>query len=166
MISFDQTISKQIHALGLGHMKVWAVISEIGLWFFIPLAVWVWFLYGWNADVARMIFLSIFIGFFGVMLMRSIIKRPRPTTIKTDYKAMFQWSFPSLHASVGFSAATILALLLVAQGGWILWLIAVLLVTFASLVSVTRLFVGVHYATDIAVGAVIGMMIGTLVYVL
>ena len=65
---------------------------------------------------------------------------------------------PSAHAMNWFSGATLLYLFYPKRWVWFL--------TFAFLVALSRIIVGVHYPSDIFVGAVIGIGIGAGVYFL
>jgi len=65
-------------------------------------------------------------------------------------------SFPSAHAMNWFSGGTLLFLFYPKRWVWFL--------TFAFLVALSRVYVGVHYPSDIFAGAVIGMGIGAGVY--
>jgi membrane-associated phospholipid phosphatase len=59
-------------------------------------------------------------------------------------------SFPSGHTSIAFSTATSLSIICPK------WYIIVPSYTWASLVSYSRMYLGVHYPTDIIAGAVVG----------
>lgn len=65
-------------------------------------------------------------------------------------------SFPSSHAANTFGAAAVLALSL---GGW--WRLAYLP---ALLVSLSRVYLGVHYPSDVAAGALLGLILGWLLW--
>jgi undecaprenyl-diphosphatase len=64
-------------------------------------------------------------------------------------------SMPSSHAANCFGQAALFGLLYV-QARWPL-------VIFASLVALSRVFVGVHYPGDVLVGTMVGLMIGLIV---
>jgi undecaprenyl-diphosphatase len=65
-------------------------------------------------------------------------------------------SFPSKHATISFLLATFVFLLNKKLG--------FLFLVFAVLVSTGRVFVGVHYPSDILVGAIFGILIGFLFF--
>ena len=67
-------------------------------------------------------------------------------------------SFPSAHAMNWFSGAMLLYLFYPKRWIWF--------ITFAFLVALSRVYVGVHYPSDIFAGAVIGIGIGAGVYFL
>ncbi|MFG2054144.1 phosphatase PAP2 family protein [Micromonospora sp. NPDC048930] len=93
--------------------------------------------------------------------LKSLVAEDRPCRSPADLvivaghcPAVGDWSFPSNHATIaGALAAT--ALLLHRRIG----LVAVPLAVLAAL---SRVFVGVHYPHDVAVGLLLGALIGTL----
>lgn len=67
-------------------------------------------------------------------------------------------SFPSGHSSTAFATATMLALT------YPKWYVAVPAYTWAGLVGYSRIAVGVHYPSDVIVGALVGMGTSLLVF--
>lgn len=90
-------------------------------------------------------------------LMKSSTKRKRPyhytEKVMQGVRALDQFSFPSGHTlhAVGFSVA-----LLHLFPAW-----SVLVVPFALLVALSRLVLGLHYPSDVLIGATIGYSLGT-----
>lgn len=68
------------------------------------------------------------------------------------------WSFPSNHAANNFALARTVQVLAPPY--------AVAAYTFAAVVAISRVYVGVHFPTDIAVGGLIGWLAATLVLLL
>ena len=69
------------------------------------------------------------------------------------------FSFVSSHAANAFGVATFLWLILRKNVKWI-WLMFI----WATIFSYTRIYLGVHYPSDILGGGVLGALIGLLVY--
>lgn len=86
--------------------------------------------------------------------LKLTIARPRPFEVGAAQligKASGGSSFPSQHAAFTFTAATT-TMLANRVLGWIAFL-------FAALVAYSRVYLGVHYWSDIIAGAVIGSII-------
>jgi undecaprenyl-diphosphatase len=90
------------------------------------------------------------------LAMKAAIGRPRPfeTIPQADplIKATVGQSMPSGHAATSFAGAVILAYLL---PRW-----APLFFLLATAIAFSRVYVGVHYLSDIAVGALVGAAVG------
>ena len=63
------------------------------------------------------------------------------------------FSFPSFHATTSFAAATVIAM--IAGRRWGMWS-----VIGATLISLSRLYLGVEWPLDVLVGALLGVIIG------
>mgnify|MGYP003311756819 CR=1 FL=1 len=96
---------------------------------------------------------------FGNLLIKPLIHRPRPcwlyevqliTKIPSDY------SFPSGHAGSAFAVAVVVFLMCPRK-------IGVPVLVFAFVIAFSRLYVGVHFPTDVLGGALIGAVIAYLV---
>lgn len=92
-------------------------------------------------------------------LIRAVIHRPRPYLSHDVVQPLFtvsEWSFPSGHALFMFAFATAVYFFDKRWGGWM----------FAgSVVMVlSRIGAGVHYPSDIIVGAVLGAAVAYFVY--
>lgn len=87
------------------------------------------------------------------MLIKRIVKRPRPFLANVKIKAVYQpseYSFPSGHTSTAFTTATALS------QAYPKWYVIAPSFLWASSVGFSRLYLGVHYPTDVAAGAVLG----------
>lgn len=103
------------------------------------------------------------IGFAASELIKEITVRPRPFLSLPDARllvsAPHSYAFPSGHATSAFAAASgaVLAakkmLGRVPPWGWAM-------VALAAVISYSRLYVGVHYPTDVAAGALLGLACG------
>jgi len=93
-------------------------------------------------------------------VIKTVVQRPRPcqalTEVRTPCGCGPASSFPSSHAANSAGLATLIAL---AYPAW-----AVPAVAFALLVALSRVYVGVHYPTDVMCGALLGLACGLLVW--
>jgi len=96
-------------------------------------------------------------------VLKLSVNRPRPFV---DYPAFFiqkdksvgPHSFPSGHTTFAFATATNLSF------SYKKWYVAVPAYAYASIVGYSRMHLGVHYPSDVLVGAVIGVGSGFLVW--
>lgn len=105
-----------------------------------------------------------------VMSLKRMVKRPRPYAALADVQArsarhqgervLDPHSFPSGHSMLAFAIAT----------SWSLsqqrWYVVVPSALWATSVALSRVWLGVHYPSDILVGAVLGGGIATVVHLL
>ena len=117
--------------------------------------------------VALGLTLSLVVVAISVFVLKAIVGRARPCMCLPGVHALYfttptDGSFPSGHAAGSFCFATYLALRAM-QSGWsrrAKIAVAVVLGLFAAGVSISRVYLGVHYPFDIAAGALLGSAIG------
>lgn len=90
----------------------------------------------------------------GELIMKNIVCRPRPCQEFPDYVTMLipppgSYSFPSGHSSSSFAAA---AVLLFFSKKW-----GLAATCMAALIAFSRIFLFVHYPTDVLAGTVLGI---------
>jgi len=98
---------------------------------------------------------AIIVSYGIVYILKLILKIPRPC-LGLSY-CPNTYSFPSGHAAVIFTAATILSLHYKNKG------FAPLLLIFAGLVAFSRIMLGVHRIEDIIFGSIIGLIVGLII---
>ncbi|MDO6460250.1 phosphatase PAP2 family protein [Granulosicoccaceae sp. 1_MG-2023] len=99
--------------------------------------------------------LTAMLGLLLYKLMKSATRRPRPYAysrcVQQGNVALDQFSFPSGHTLHAVSFATVLVHYF---PEW--WVIAV---PFTALVGLSRLILGLHYPSDVLIGALIGYLL-------
>ena len=104
--------------------------------------------------VVLALILSVVVGNWGIKIL---IERPRPCDVDPSVELLIphpgEFSFPSGHTCASFSAAVAIFKALPRKFG-------IPAIVLATLISLSRLYVGVHYPTDIAAGLVIGILSG------
>jgi membrane-associated phospholipid phosphatase len=102
-------------------------------------------------------------------VLKNLVKRVRPcndpamaSTIIARVPCGSGYSFPSSHASNHFAIAGFLSLVFYSRWRWI-WLVGMV---WAFVISFSQVYVGVHYPVDVTCGAIYGLLVGWLVYLL
>ena len=92
------------------------------------------------------------------LVLKPLVARPRPCDINTALDYLIArphgWSFPSGHTAASFAAASALWF-----GKSRLWIPCGIL---AALIAFSRLYLYVHFPTDVLGGAVVGILCGAL----
>ncbi len=122
------------------------------IYFFVGLTAGIWFRREWGLQ--RRVYLAFVSAFISrvviVELIKRTVARPRPFEILDVHQLLVDEgtgkSFPSGHTVIFFSIAFAF------WGTRWFWPLLVL----ATLGSLSRIFVGVHYPADVLVGAIIG----------
>ncbi len=97
------------------------------------------------------------------VMLKNLIARGRPYDVIEGLNCLIQrptdYSFPSGHTGSSFASGVVLFLGLPKK-------YSVLFLVLAGLIGFSRLYVGVHYPSDVLGGAVIGTVIAISVYVI
>ncbi len=94
------------------------------------------------------------------LLLKPVVERTRPYEVVEGLRLLVSpvndYSFPSGHSASSMAAAV--AMLTSLPEGWQIagWCAVIL----AVLICVSRLYIGIHYPTDVLCGACIGILIG------
>jgi undecaprenyl-diphosphatase len=154
--AFDRTVLLWIHA----HFPEWLnepmlLVTALGYYYVVLplLAVAVFVLYrrGWRLSA---VLLAVSTGGSIVLttVLKGVFKRARPELFDSGYHASF-YSFPSGHATVAVGFYGMLTLILAYRlEGLARWAVVVSGVLVVLLIGFSRLYLGVHYPTDILAG--------------
>ena len=153
---FDRAVLLWIHS----HFPGWLdgpmrLVTALGYyWVVFPLlAVTVLAFYrkGWKLS-AILLVVSTSGSLVLMTVLKAIFERSRPDFFDSGYTASF-YSFPSGHATVAVGFYGMLALLLAYRlRGYARWLVAACGVSLVLLIGFSRLYLGVHYPTDVLAG--------------
>jgi undecaprenyl-diphosphatase len=149
------------HSLSAGFPdKFFAIITDVHNWYISYIILWgiSFFKGGRKGKIAAVgvIVLIVITDQTGGHLLKEIIHRIRPCRalpdVLTPIGCAGSYSFPSNHAFNNFAAATFYYRFF-PKLKWVLFITA-------FLIAVSRVYIGVHYPSDILGGAVLGFVFG------
>lgn len=108
--------------------------------------------------------LSVIIATIINTLMKLVFARERPNILRLIEET--NYSFPSGHAMIN-TAFYMMLLLLTWQhikNKWIKYTISIICITMPLLIGLSRIYLGVHYASDVVAGWIIGFIISIIVF--
>ena len=131
--------------------------SDLLRYFILPLVVIIWIVIGRSKAFKHLIMLIVVVATTDIIshrVIKATVKRPRPEhhhDLKVNLKTHTHtgWSFTSNHAANNFAAATYLTWAYPVT--WPLFFIA-------ATVAYSRVYVGVHFPSDILGGALFGII--------
>jgi membrane-associated phospholipid phosphatase len=123
------------------------------LWMALLVAIWLFDRAEWHQRAA-LLALAVSVQALVIFAIKQLVRRERPQGEWGGiYRTFDPHSFPSGHAT----RAVLLAVMAAGLGpAWF----GVLLVAWAPLVCLARVATGVHYVSDVAAGALIGLLMG------
>jgi len=132
-----------------GLMNIFSFMGEGMIIFILTTII---FLLARKGKKLAFLWLSIIISAIITQLLKLIIMRHRPD-VALSLDSSF--SFPSGHATAVFSVLAVI----IREIPWLKWFWLV----FAVVVAFSRLYLGMHYLTDVVAGALIGFTTGLLI---
>lgn len=160
-----------MHTPLLDKLMVFASAKTVWIPFYVLLVAWVWWRMGWRSALWLLVGAGLCVLLadrISVMAFKDTVQRLRPchylptlglpVHIPEGEGCWGQYGFVSSHAANVFAVAAFLSLL--ARRGWL----TAIMLLWAAWVSVSRVFVGVHYPCDVLCGALLGVLIGVLSY--
>ena len=131
------------------------LVTALGYsWVVAPLlaaAVLAFYLKGWRLS-AVLLLVSTVGGVLLTAVLKAVFGRARPELFDSGYAATF-YSFPSGHAAVAVGFYGALTLILAYRlRGYARWVVAACGVSLVLLIGFSRLYLGVHYPTDVLAG--------------
>jgi len=151
------------HTISTGFLdKFFSIITDVNKWYIAYIIlIGIAFLKGGRRGkiaVIGLILLIIVTDQTGYRVLKELFERVRPCNVLIDVITPVGcaggFSFPSNHALNNFAAAVFL-LRLFPNYKWIFLVVAIL-------VSISRIYLGVHYPSDVIGGAIIGAAFGYL----
>ena len=154
--AFDRAVLLWIHTTFPGWLDApMRIVTALGYyWFVLLLLVVVVSLFYQRAWKLSAILLLVSTAGSAVLttVLKSVFQRARPELFDSGYHASF-YSFPSGHATVAVGLYGMLTLVLAYRlRGRARWAVAVSGILVVLLIGFSRLYLGVHYPTDIVAG--------------
>ena len=152
----DRSMLLWIHSTFPGWLEEpMRLVTALGYhWFVLPLLATVVFLFyrrGWRLS-AVLLTVSTVGSFLLTTMFKSVFERARPELFDSGYHASF-YSFPSGHATVAVGFYGLLTLILGYRlRGFARWAVVLSGVLVMLLIGFSRLYLGVHYPTDVLAG--------------
>lgn len=155
-LAFDRAALLWIHSTFPGWLDgPMRIVTALGYyWFVLALLVVVAILFyrkGWKLS-AILLLVSTAGSAVLTTVLKSVFQRARPELFDSSYHASF-YSFPSGHATVAVGFYGMLTLVLAHRlRGKARWAVAVSGILVVLLIGFSRLYLGVHYPTDVLAG--------------
>ena len=158
-------IHNRFHSIGWLNKTFKAItfLGDVGI-IWLVLAT-VFFMFKKTRKCSLMLFMGLALGFlFNNLILKNIFNRTRPFYVNEEFKNFIlslkmelpsESSFPSGHAFSSFCSATIILINHKKIGNFAMIL--------AFLIAISRVYLCVHYPTDVVAGAIIGALFATFV---
>lgn len=157
------------HSPPIDSLMVFLSARNTWIPFYLALAILLLYRMGWKRGLLMIAGCLLAVGladYISASIIRPAVQRLRPPfsdiaplvkTVSGEVPRSF--SFPSCHAANSFAAAVFL--MLAYRKRWF----TAMIMTWAVIHSLTRLYLGVHFPSDIVAGAVIGAIFGAVSYI-
>lgn len=157
--NFDLTVYRIISSKASNNITI--VMKSIsflgGTFFLIGLSLLLFFLFK-NKKISLMIILNLSFSFLTNSLLKIIVQRKRP--IENILISETGYSFPSGHSmvSMAFYGFLIYLILHKVKNKFLKYMITIILLLLILLIGISRIYLGVHYASDVIGGFLVGMI--------
>ncbi|WP_417886402.1 phosphatase PAP2 family protein [Zunongwangia sp.] len=170
LVQWDRELFVYLNGLGIeDYDNFWIWFTQIRHW--IPLYILFFVLFFLAFSKKKAVYASVFlliswtITFALTLLTKNIVNRIRPNN-NPDINEIIRilqeptnFSFFSGHTSSAFVLVTFVVLVLRKTYKWI-WALYI----WAIMLSLSRIFVGVHYPSDLFVGGIVGILMAWIFY--
>lgn len=168
------TFDEQLFLIANGHhtafmdmLMKYNTSSRVWIPFYIALFAGLVYKYGWKKSLYMLLFIGMAIGaadYICASIIRPAFQQMRPSnpdnpfsqyvTLVNGYRSG-PYGIPSCHASNCFALAS--SLIIFTRSRWIM----IVMPIWALFICYTRLYMGVHYPSDLLVGTAVGITLGS-----
>ncbi len=138
--------------------KIISRLGDGGFWYVMLLLVWAQHDLAYALNLAYML-LGCSVGTLIYKVLKQKTTRPRPyqvhQVIVLGERALDHFSFPSGHTLHAVMATVVL--------GSVQPMLLIVMLPFSLLIAISRMVLGLHYPTDVIMGAIIGASVGSMV---
>lgn len=144
--------------------KIMPVITSLGNLGVVWLAIAVILLFAEeNKSIGEVVILTmIFSTIVGEGIIKHLVRRVRPCNQKNNSTLLIvkpiSYSFPSGHTLSSFAAAQVLSIYFINY--------KIIFITIALLIALSRMYLYVHYPTDVIAGMLIGILCSKLIFII
>lgn len=150
---FDETIYSFISkGISDNMSQIAKIITTMGsVYVIIPVTI-ISIIYFWKKRESKYIVINLAIIFASNQILKRIIARPRPDEFRIVEETGY--SFPSGHSmiSMAFYGLFIYLIYKKINNKYLKWTLIILLSILIILIGVSRIYLGVHYASDVCAG--------------
>ncbi|MDD5730220.1 MAG: phosphatase PAP2 family protein [Candidatus Omnitrophica bacterium] len=134
-----------------------SLLTQLGEWYVLLIVVLGLFFFRKKEERTTAVILSagLVVSFLAALLLKMWVQRPRPAMLLPNINLLAKasgYSFPSGHSVNIFMFAALLSACYGKKGFW--FYLA------ASAVGFSRIYLGVHFPSDVLAGALIGVILG------
>ena len=157
MPDIDQAVQAAFNAQEIpGYDLFFSAITQIGSAYLWIAVLMIYLRIGRWKKVAAVLIIALVFGMIVNEDIKGIVQRIRPENVMIGgYFTFHSYSFPSGHTETAFIMATVLS-------AFVAWRYSLITYLLAAAVGMSRVYLGVHYFTDVVGGAIAGIIIGCL----
>lgn len=169
LLRFDTDISRYIYAFRTPFLtQIFFFVSQLGAELILTLSTLIVIFFSWKKHKTESLLFSIMLVFGALLnlLLKDIFQRPRPTL--DPLFTLSSYSFPSGHAMNSFVFYATLSYFFYhfTRNKRFSLIVACLAGLLVLLIGVSRIYLGVHYPSDVLAGYLAGLLWFVLVLVL
>jgi undecaprenyl-diphosphatase len=158
-MNWELRTTSKIQKIGASTIDFWWIVARFGLYLYGAIVFGVAYLIT-NKERLLIVAVPVAVTLLLTLILQRLVRRSRPKATKTTYDLwMHTYSFPSGHSSISFAFATSLSILFLSSSLEYSWIYALAFFIVAICIALSRIVVGVHYAGDVLIGSLIGILV-------